>query len=250
MHEADLRPKFYQNWAGKGGRFQREIKKLERNFSRKCSNKDTHPRQSIHNDNDDDFDADDFESRKRRSAGQLRVAHNPGHRMRHIVRNVEKWTEDYLTRCSNQERVIARWQKFVARWEREIAKNPIFQEEFKKEEKYLRNNRGIGRPCGRIYREFGLHGIYMELRDSSVDESNGYGNLGQTDFGNDELMSMVPFDGCYIRAYQHYNKEGYSSICSDTSGCSVTVGSNGALPYNQASSVYCYCDAPSKFYAR
>ena len=138
MHEADLRPKFYENWAGKGGRFQREIKKLERNFSRKCSNKDTHPRQSIHKDNYDDFDADDFESRKRRSAGQLRVAHNPGHRMRHIVRNVEKWTEEYLTGCSNQKPVIARWRKFVDRWEREIAKNPIFQEEFKKEEKYLR----------------------------------------------------------------------------------------------------------------
>ena len=58
--------------------------------------------------------------------------------MRHIVRNVEKWTEEYLTGCSNQKPVIARWRKFVDRWEREIAKNPIFQEEFKKEEKYLR----------------------------------------------------------------------------------------------------------------
>ena len=56
--------------------------------------------------------------------------------------------------------------------------------------------------------------------------------------------------GCYIRAYQHYNKEGYSSICSDTAGCSVTPNEgalNGALTENTASSAYCYCDEPSKF---
>ena len=81
------------------------------------------------------------------------------------------------------------------RWENEIAKNPIFIEEFKKEEKYLRDNDGPGRPCGRIYREFGLHGQYMELRDASVDWRNGLGDLRETDFGNDELMSMVPYEG-------------------------------------------------------
>jgi len=249
MHEADLRPRFFQNWAGTDGtdgRFQREINKLEKAFKRKCSRKDLIPRQSI----GDHFVTDGEttpDERKRRADGQLRVANNPGHRMRHILRNVEKWAEDFL-HCSNQKKVTSRWQRFMSKWESEIAKNPIFQEEFKKEERYLRNYDGPGRPCGRIYREFGLHGKYMEILDASIDSSYGFGDLGQTDFGNDQLMSMVPFEGCYIRAYQHYNKEGYSSICSDTHGCSVTAGSAGALTENQASSVYCYCDAPKPKY--
>ena len=54
------------------------------------------------------------------------------------------------------------------------------------------------------------------------------------------------FLDCYIRAYQHYNKEGYSSICSKENGCSVTLNQYGVLTENAASSVYCYCDAPSK----
>ena len=85
--------------------------------------------------------------------------------------------------------------RFVERWEHEISKNPVFIEEFEEEERYLRANDGPGKPCGRIYREFGLHGQYMELRDASVDTRNGIDDLGQTDFGNDHLMSMVPFEG-------------------------------------------------------
>ena len=115
--------------------------------------------------------------------------------MRHIVRNIEKWTEEYLTGCSNQKKVINRWQKFVKRWEEEIALNPIFQKEFEDEEKYLRSNAGPGGPCGRIYREFGLHGDFMELRDASLDENLGYRDLGRTNFGDNHIMSMVPFEG-------------------------------------------------------
>ena len=113
--------------------------------------------------------------------------------MRHIVRNVEKWTEEYLTGCSNQVTVISRWRRFVDRWESEMLKNPIFQQEFEKEAKYLKQTRGQpGQPCGRLYREFGLHGSYMELQSG---ENYGFGNLGYTDFGNDELMSMIPYEG-------------------------------------------------------
>ena len=74
-----------------------------------------------------------------------------------------------------------------------MVKNPMFQEEFDEEEKYLRNYDGPGRPCGIIYREFGLHGHPMELFDASENPENGIDNLGRTDFGNDQLMSMMPY---------------------------------------------------------
>ena len=196
LHESDLRLLFYRRWSGKNGRFQREIKKLGKSYVRKCASKNLLPRRSRFTIDDADVDGrkNNFD-RERRSRGQLRVAHNPGHRMRHIVHNVQKWTEEYLTGCSNQNKVVNRWQRFVARWEHEIAKNPIFIQEFEKEERYLRNNDGPEKPCGRIYREFGLHGQYMELRDAFFNENNGIDNLGETDFGNDQLMSMVPFEG-------------------------------------------------------
>ena len=204
MHEADLRPKFYEKWAGTNGRFQREIRKLEQNYERPCGQKNWPnliPKQSTNrpvrsaNFQNDNVGEISLGSRERRSGGKLKVAHNPGHRMRHIVRNVHKWTEEYLNSCKNQHKVVNRWLRFNDRWEKEIAKNPIFQEEFEAEKRYLRNNDGPGKPCGRIYREFGLHGQYMELRDASVDQSNGIHDLGETAFGNDEMMSMVPFKG-------------------------------------------------------
>ena len=202
MHQADLRPKFYRNWAGSSsndkGRFDREIKKLEQNFLRKCSNDDMAQRQDGIEEAKPDaeyFIGPASEERTRRAEIQLKEARNPGRRMKHIVHNVEKWVEDYLTGCSNQQKVVDRWQKFAANWEREIARNPIFQEEFKQEEKYLRNYDGPGRPCGRIYREFGLHGQYMELYDASLDEENGFDDLDKTDFGSYHLMSMQPFEG-------------------------------------------------------
>ena len=227
MHQEDLRKSFYKRWGGSNGRFRHEIKKLERNYSRKCSRKNLIPRRSSDFMDDSNSDANKEESagleeesaddvpeeesaddvREGRLGGQIRVAHNPGHRMRHIIRNIEKWTEQYLTGCSNQEKVIKRWKKFVSKWEDEISKNPVFIEEFEKEERYLSQNDGPGKPCGRIYREFGLHGEFMELRDASVDNrpdtifyssdtiKNGIDNLGLTDFGDNHLMSMVPFKG-------------------------------------------------------
>ena len=169
---------------------------------RKCSSKNLIPRRSSYSTDNSNSDAEEENSsevRDRRSSGQLRVAHNPGHRIRHIIRNIEKWTEEYLTGCPKQQKVVNRWLRFVAKWEQEISKNPIFIEEFEKEERYLRNNDGPEKPCGRIYREFGLHGQYMELRDASVDDSNGIDNLGLTDFGNNQLMSMVPFEGTVFK---------------------------------------------------
>ena len=42
---------------------------------------------------------------------------------------------------------------------------------------------------------------------------------------------------------------GYSSVCDDTAGCSITVSHRyGFLNANEASSVYCYCDQPGKFF--
>ena len=207
MHQEDLRASFHRRWAvtrhGKyNGRFEKEIKKLEQNFMRKCAGTYQTPRRydqgPVETYIDEVYDADTDSTgvtRKRRSGGQLRVANNPGHRMKHIVHNVQKWTEQYLTGCSNQGKVLKRWQKFTKKWEAEIDKSPAFQEEFKKEEKYLRSNDGPGRPCGRIYREFGLNGQYMELRDASYDTNNRIDDMGRTDFGNDQLMSMIPFPG-------------------------------------------------------
>ena len=55
--------------------------------------------------------------------------------------------------------------------------------------------------------------------------------------------------GCYIRAYQHDHKEGYSSICDNSAGCSVNnSGGRGPLTENEGSSVYCYCETQSKFH--
>ena len=138
MHETDLRKRFHQQWAGaddKIGRFEKEIKKLEKNFNRKCSSKNliTRPFQTDKVTRRAAESIEEFvpeflpKNRPQKPVGQLRVENNPGHRMRHIVRNVEKWTEDYLTGCSNQKIVIARWKRFVNRWENEMAKNPIFQ---------------------------------------------------------------------------------------------------------------------------
>ena len=68
------------------------MKKLGQNFLRNCSNKNTIPRPIVNSkDSEDDFEASS-ENRDRRSEDNLRVAHNPGRRMKHIVRNVEKWT--------------------------------------------------------------------------------------------------------------------------------------------------------------
>merc|ERR1712113_455281 len=59
-------------------------------------------------------------------------------------------------------------------------------------------------------------------------------------------MSMAPNDGCYIRAYQYKSKEGYSSVCDNPQGCSVSFSAlTGPLSENQATSVYCYCNQPT-----
>ena len=116
IHQSDLRPAFYKRWGGSDGRFRREIKKLEKNYSRNCSKKNLIPRRSSFVTDESDFESEEnsTDARERRSRGQLRVAHNPGHRMRHIIRNIEKWTETYLTGCSNQGKVIKRWLRVVS----------------------------------------------------------------------------------------------------------------------------------------
>ena len=211
MHKDELPARFYRNWATRNrttknglsfgtGRFQHEIGKLKRHFL-KCSNKDMIRRNVGYSINSDD-DLDDktgFKKKERRSVnqleGQLKVSHNPGHRMRHIVGNVKKWTENYLIGCDKKQSIVDRWERFETRWNIKLKGDSIFKKEFEEEERYLRNYDGPGRPCGRIYREFGLHGEYMELRDASFDDTNGYDDLRRTVFGNDQLMSMVPFEG-------------------------------------------------------
>ena len=70
---------------------------------------------------------------------------------------------------------------------------------------YLKQTRNQpGRPCGRIYQEFGLHGQSMELLDASVDPPsndvcyttyNGKCDMYSTTFGDDHVMSMMPYSG-------------------------------------------------------
>ena len=102
--------------------------------------------------------------------------------------------------------------RFVERWEHEISKNPIFIEEFEEEERYLKKYDGPGKPCGRIYSEFGLHGEYMELLDASFSpwynlDTSGIDDLRETDFGNDHLMSMVPFEGEHAHEQKQFDSD-------------------------------------------
>ena len=209
-HQEDLRPNFYRKWALPSpgipnGRFEKEIMKLETNFIR-CAEKHHDKRKLPRkvpptNVPDAVVNNPTEETRKRRSDDQLSIDDNPDYQMRHIVQNVRKWTEEYLAGCSNQEKVVRRWEKFVVRWKTKAFKNSkmkSIQEELKKEERYLRNSDGPGRPCGKIYREFGLTGYMMELRDGSYDVNNRFDNLKDTQFGNDQLMSMRPYEGKFF----------------------------------------------------
>ena len=54
------------------------------------------------------------------------------------------------------------------------------------------------RPCGRIYNEFGLQGKYMEVFDATFAFEFGIDFLGHTVFGDNQLMSMVPYEGNFI----------------------------------------------------
>ena len=267
-HGDDLREKFRTRWSGSNGRFQKEIKKLEKSFSRKCSTKNSTPKWMK------DADEADLEvqtvdqqpsnstnpsnsTKKRRSDDDLTIVHNSGVRILHIVHNIEHWIEAYLKKCPDRsfKKIVQRWKVFVEKWEREIAKNPIFQEEIEEDERLLRQQDAAGersgwKPCGMLYSQFGLNGRRYRIYDASEDSSHGIDDLGDHPLGNDELMSVRPYPGCYIRSYQHIDKEGYSSVCDRTYGCSVVNdGSLGALPENEASSVYCYCDAPSKYFS-
>ena len=143
----------------------------------------------------DTNDSDTERNSNQRTRFQLRVANIPGHRMRHIIKNVEKITNNYLKGCPNEQKISRRWQRFVSKWENEISNSPVFRKEFENEKNYLQRNAGLGKPCGRIFREYGLHGQFMELRDAAVDSDNGFNQLSETDFGDNELMSMQPYEG-------------------------------------------------------
>ena len=205
MHEKDIRPFFHRKWAStneKKGKFEREIGKLEQNFYRKCSDKNyfslEHLREKNKTNKEKQSSNDEFLGhREKRSGGELKSPNNPGHRMRHIVRNVEQWTAEHLEGCSNQKKVIQRWQKFAGKWEGEISRNPIFQEQFKIEKDFSRSNHGQGRQCGLVYPEVGLHGTPLMLYDASVDESNGWDDLAFSteDYLKNNIHSMVPYEG-------------------------------------------------------
>ena len=293
LHGDNLRKSFLARWSGPNGewnkgRFQKEINKLKKSFARKCSNKyilhdfneegGDHLAQPVKSLNGTSIDDETFKNtttsdatRERRSSENTKQILNSGDRIRHVVRNIEQWAEATISTCPNTKKIIKRWQKFAAKWERELKTNPIFQEEIEEEKRNFRSQGTGDERCGIIFTQFGLHGRALYLYDAAVDPDHGIDSLGDTDFGNDELMSMKPLPGmrensyrtlewknsfqvfnfnlgCYIRAYQHNHKEGYSSICDDSAGCSVVNSRNGPLTENEGSSVYCYCEAKSKFH--
>ena len=208
LHQDDFRPSFYRRWSGtykprtRTAKFHQEILKLEKNVRRNCAGTYQTPRRydqgPVETYIDEVYDAENDSTgvtRKKRSNNQLQIENNHGRRLKHIVHNVKKWTEKYLTGCSNQEKVVKRWQRFTKKWEAEIDKSPAFQEELRKEERNLRNNDQPGRPCGRIYREFAVGGYYLQLYDSSYDTTKIFNDLRNTDFGNDRVKSMLPNPG-------------------------------------------------------
>ena len=196
-------------WSGPNGRFQREINKLEKSFYRKCSNKTTHTElaDSLETSNEDRTFESVQEStiskstRERRSDENSENFHNAGDRIIHVIRNVEKWVETYMNTCPNTEKIVKRWGGsngsggFVGKWEREIAKNPVFQEEIKEQKRYFRNSANGDLRCGVIFDEYGLHGNHLQLYDSAADPRMGINRLSLTDFGNNQLMSMKPEKG-------------------------------------------------------
>ena len=203
-HGDDLRSKFSKRWSGLDGRFQKEIKKLERSFARKCSAKNLN-HQLIKDAAILDANGDENASnstKKRRSDEDLEIFHNSGDRILHIIHNVEYWIETYLSACPQSERIVRRWGGsngeggFVGKWEREIAKNPIFQEELEEEERFLDQRSQSGaRRCGMIFNQFGLNGWRYPLYDASFDSKNGIDDLRNHPFGDDELMSVRPYPG-------------------------------------------------------
>lgn len=213
-HGQDLRRSFVKRWNGSNGRFTKEIKKLETAFNRKCSSKHLVPRSRIEevpeSSNITHYDYIDYmfwsePMRKKKSVGdELRVLHNPGHKLRHIVHNVHQWTEVYLTGCRNQEKIVKRWGGsnknggFIKRFENQIEKSPALYQEFQKEEKFLRTADKSTKPCGRIYSKFGLDGNSHLLYDASVNSLYGLDDMRNTEFGNDELMSMAPYPGRFL----------------------------------------------------
>ena len=192
-HGDDLRSMFSQRWSGPNGRFQKEIKKLERSFKRKCSTKNLN-HQLVKDGNEDEHASNS--TKKRRSDEDLEVLHNSGDRISHIIHNIEYWIESYLRTCPYSQRIVNRWERFVRRWDLEIAKNPIFQEELDEEERFLEQRSHSGaRPCGQIFSQFGLHGRSYYIYDASLNPKNGIDNLWNHPMGNDELMSVKPFPG-------------------------------------------------------
>lgn len=266
LHGDNLRKSFSKKWKGPNGefspegRFQKEIKKLKKSFDRNCSNKKTfHGRKNEGADglaqqvkflNGTSIDDETFKNtttsnatRERRSSENSEKIHNSGDRIRHVILNIEQWVEETLSNCGNTNKIITRWRNFAKKWERELEKNPIFEQEIEEEKRYFRSQGTADERCGVIFTQFGLHGNQLYLYDAGIKSEHGIDDLGETNFGNDELMSMKPLPGCYIRAYQHVNKEGYSSVCDKYYGCQVKNSSNGPLTENEGSSVYCYCES-------
>ena len=216
FHGDNLRKSFLARWSGPNGewnkgRFQKEMSKLKKSFARKCSNKEI-----LHNEENGEDDSaqpvkslvgtsiDDETSKnttnsnatkERRSSENTKQIINSGDRIRHVVRNIEQWAEATLSTCPNTKKIIKRWQTFAAKWERELKTNPIFQEEIEEEKRNFRSQGTGDERCGIIFTQFGLHGTALYLYDAAVDPDHGIDSLGDTDFGNDELMSMKPLPG-------------------------------------------------------
>ena len=224
IHGDNLRKSFLARWSGPNGewnegRFQKEINKLKNAFRRKCSNKyilhdfkkegGDHLAQPVKSLNGTSIDDETFKNtttsdatRERRSSENTKKILNSGDRIRHVVRNLEQWAEATISTCPNTKKIVKRWQRFAAKWERELEKNPIFQEEIEEEKRNFRSQGTGDERCGVIFTQFGLHGRALYLYDAAVNPDHGIDSLGDTDFGNDELMSMKPLPGMRINNYR------------------------------------------------
>ena len=196
LHGSDLRKSFVRKWIGsENQKFDKQITKLTRAFNRCGTHLD--PVMLDIPQNYTNIEADvDGQNREKRSNEDPRIMERPGHRILHVVHNMKKWTKTYLSECKNQNKIVTRYEKFEDKFENELMKSPVFADEFREDEVLLENleqraiREGRGRACGKIWSEFGLHGKNIVVYDSSIDEDNGFHDLGRTTFGRYKLQSM------------------------------------------------------------
>lgn len=228
---------FYEKWAGQKREFRKEIRRIEQIYDQNCP-----------------IDISNSEKNENHEKIESLEPFNLANRMRNINLFVQKWSNENISRCEAYSKISRRWEKIESLWEAEIQNNLKLQANLTNDEVMLSNKYIPGKPCGRIYSNFNLGGESMLLYDSAT-AFNGFNDLSKTDFGAKTLFSMQPFEDCYIRAYQLKNKQGYSAVCDNPSGCGplmldpsgnfYSLEELGFLIHGSAQSVYCYCNTPA-----